>query len=185
MDNKNSPNHEFLGCKLVENGVDSQSRDKGVQWVIFFGQYEHSIDAKQRLAIPAEIRSLWRPEVHGGAWFAVPWTGRIIRLYPELDFTNRAKTGFLSLTPDEDEAELQATLFGFSVRIEMDSAGRIRLPEEMLKLTGLGTEVVLIGAGDRMEIRDRASWRETKSSRIAQLPELVERISARRERGSR
>ena len=153
--------------------------------MLFTGQYEHSIDAKQRLAIPAEIRSQWRPEIHGGAWFAVPWTGRIIRLYPELDFINRAKTGFLSLTPDEDEAELQATLFGFSVRIEMDSAGRVRLPEEMLKLTNLGPEIVLIGAGDRMEIRDRASWRDSKSSRLAQLPELIERISARRERGSR
>lgn len=153
--------------------------------MLFTGQYEHSIDAKQRLAIPAEIRAQWRPEVHGGAWFAVPWTGGIIRLYSELDFNNRAKTGFLSLTPDEDEAELQATLFGFSVRIEMDAAGRIRLPEEMLKLTGLGPEVILIGAGDRMEIRDRKSWRESKASRLAQLPELIERISARRERGGR
>lgn len=153
--------------------------------MLFTGQYEHSIDAKQRLAIPAEIRSQWRPEVHGGAWFAVPWTGGVIRLYPEIEFANRARTGFLSLTPDEDEAELQATLFGFSVRIEMDSAGRVRLPEEMLRLTGLGSEVILIGAGDRMEIRDRASWRDSKAARLAQLPELIGRISARKERGTR
>lgn len=153
--------------------------------MLFTGQYEHSIDSKQRLAIPAEVRGRWRPEEDGAAWYAVPWTGGIIRLYTETDFANRAKSGFLSLTPDEDEAELQATLFGLCERVEMDSAGRIRLSEEMLALAGIGTEVVLIGAGDRMEIRDRKGWRESKKSRLSQLPELIERISAKRERSGR
>lgn len=150
--------------------------------MLFTGQHEHSIDAKQRVAIPAVVRARWKVEVDGSAWYAMPWPGGIIRLYTETDFMNRASTGFLTLTPDEDEADLQATLFSGCERIEMDSAGRIRLPEEMLRLTGLGSEVVIIGAGDRLEIRDRASWKESRASRLAQLPELVERISAKRER---
>jgi MraZ protein len=153
--------------------------------VLFTGQYEHSIDSKQRVAIPADIRARWNEDEDGGAWYAVPWRGGIIRLYTERDFARRAQTGFLSLTPDEDEAELQATLFGLTARLEMDSAGRVRLPEEMLTLTGLPTDVVLVGAGDRLEIRARGAWRDSKRGRLEQLPELVERISARRERGSR
>lgn len=153
--------------------------------MLLTGQYEHSIDAKQRLAIPADIRGRWRTEEDGSAWIAVPWTGGIIRLYTELDFTRRASTGFLTLTPDEDEAELQATLFGLAARLPMDSVGRIRIPEEQLKLTKLPTEVIVIGAGDRLEIRDRASWNGSKGQRLEQLPELVARISARRERSPR
>jgi len=148
--------------------------------VLFTSQYEHSIDAKHRLAIPSDIRNRWRVESEGTAWFAVPWPGGLIRLYPERAFEARASSGELTLTPDEDEAELQATLFGLSARIEMDSAGRIRLPEEMLTLVGLGSEVVLVGAGDRLEIRDRSEWGKTRGDRLAQLPELMARISARK-----
>lgn len=148
--------------------------------MLFTSQHEHTIDAKQRLAIPSEIRSRWRAETEGTAWFAVPWPGGLIRLYPERAFEIRASSGELTLTPDEDEAELQATLFGLSARLEMDSAGRIRFPEEMLSLVGLGTEVVLVGAGDRLEVRDRAEWSRSRADRLGQLPELMARISARK-----
>jgi len=144
--------------------------------VLFTGHYEHVIDAKHRLAIPADIRARWRPEEHGGAWCAVPWVGRVIRLYTEADFARRAQAYAQSLTPDPDQAELQATLFGMTARLEMDAAGRIRLPEELLLLTELGSEVALVGAGDWLEIRDRAQWRQSKKQRLEQMPELMARL---------
>lgn len=147
--------------------------------MLFTGEFEHTIDAKNRLAIPAHIRAAWRTEVDGAGWFAVPWREGLIRLFTERDFHTRATNRTLSLTPDEDEAELQASLFGLSARVEMDSAGRVRLPEEMLRLVGLGTEVTLVGAGDRLEIRDRGAWRETRADRMRQMPALMARISAR------
>lgn len=147
----------------------------GVRWVLFTGQYEHVIDAKQRLAIPADIRSRWRPETDGLAWFAVPWPGGVIRLYTESRFNALAESRSQTLTPDEDEAEIQASLFGLSRRVEMDSAGRVRLPEDMLQLTGVNGEVALIGAGDRLEIRDRASWQASMAQRLASLPGLIAR----------
>lgn len=150
--------------------------------MLFTSHYEHSIDAKHRLAIPAEIRAQWRPEVHGSAWFATPWVigGGVIRLYTEADFRSRAAASPLGLTPDEDEARLRTTLFGLSARLEMDAAGRIRIPDGMLTLVGLRSEVVLVGAGEWLEVMDRASWRESMSERLAQLPELMARIEAKR-----
>ena len=151
--------------------------------MLFTGQFDHTIDAKNRLAIPASIRSRWDPTKDGAAWYAVPWVGNLIRLYTETAFHARAESSPLTLTPDEDEAELQATLFGLAHRTELDSAGRVRLPEEMLSLTGLPSEVVLIGAGDRLEIRSRAEWEQRKSERLAQLPELMRRMSAKKRGG--
>lgn len=148
--------------------------------MLFTGSYEHSIDAKGRVSIPSEIRGRWDTARDGGAWYAVPWTGGVIRLYTESAFVARAESGELTLTPDEDEAEVQATLFGLSRRVEMDSVGRVRLPEELLGLTGLGSEVALVGAGDRLEVRDRASWAASKASRLAELPALMARIGAKR-----
>lgn len=148
--------------------------------MLFTGEYEHTIDAKHRLAIPADIRGRWRVEEDGVGWFAVPWVGGMIRLYTERAFERRASAGPLTLTPEEDEAELQATLFGLSARVEVDAAGRIRLPEEMLSLVGLGNEVVLVGAGDRLEVRDRTAWRDSRRKRLEQIPELMARVNRRR-----
>lgn len=153
--------------------------------MFFTGKYEHSIDSKQRLAIPAQVRSQWRPEKDGDAFMAVPWKKGIIRLYAENDFKKRAESEFLTLTPDEDEAESQVNLYSNCERLEMDSAGRIRLSEDLLELSGLGRDVVLLGAGDRLEIRDRENWKRNRQSGLEQLPELIERISAKRERGLR
>lgn len=149
--------------------------------MLFTGEYEHTIDAKNRLAIPADIRGRWRAERDGSAWYAVPWVGGVVRLYTERAFEERAASGRLTLTPEEDEAELQATLFGLTARLETDSAGRVRFPDGMLALVGLGSEVVLIGAGDRLEVRDRSAWRDGRPGRLAQMPGLMARVNAKRQ----
>ena len=141
--------------------------------MLFVGSYEHTIDAKNRLAIPADFRSQWDPKVDGTAWFAIPWPGNRIRLYTETTFQELARRYSSSLTPDEDQAELLTTLFGLSRRLEMDSAGRIRFPDDMLSLTGLSGEVTLVGGGDRLEIRDRAAWRKSLQGRLDTLPEQI------------
>lgn len=147
--------------------------------MLFTGQYEHTIDAKGRLAIPAEIRARWTEAADGKAWYAVPWVGGLIRLYTESDYERLAAARPGTLTPGAEEAELQATLFGSSRRLEPDSAGRIRIPDQMVAVVGLGTEVVLVGAGDRLEVRDRASWQAGEAERLARLPSLIARLSGR------
>lgn len=149
--------------------------------MLFTGTYEHSIDEKQRLAIPSEIRSQWEESEDGKAFFAVPWPGGLLRLYTETHFRRLGATRSLTLTPDEDEAELQATLFGMARRLEMDKAGRIRLTDDHIALAGLSREVVLVGAGDRLEIRDRAAWKASVADRLNQLPELIRRINAKKQ----
>lgn len=153
--------------------------------MLFTGSYEHTIDSKSRLAIPADIRSRWSPEVDGTAWYAVPWIGGAIRLYTEAMFTERSRRYSSSLTPDPDQAELLTTLFGLARRVEMDTAGRIRLPEETVSLTGLAPEVALVGAGDWIEIRDRSAWRESMKARLEALPELMARLERKRSADAR
>jgi len=142
--------------------------------VIFAGNYQHTIDRKGRLAIPADIRAQWRAEEHGAAWFAVPVGGGVIRLYTEAEFRDWAQSLRRGLTPSQNAAELNSTLFGLSSRLEMDAAGRIRVPEEMLGLTGLGSEVALVGAGGWLEIRDRKAWLDSIPGRLRNLPDLIE-----------
>ena len=147
--------------------------------MLFTGHYEHTIDAKHRLAIPADIRNQWVAEQHGAAWYATPWVGSVIRLYTEADFKARAKDHMLGLTPDADHAELLSTLFGLSSRLEPDSAGRIRISQELLDLVELDAEIVLVGCGEWLEIQDRAQWRASQKDRLKQIPELMKRLGSK------
>lgn len=103
-----------------------------------------------------------------------------MRLYTETRFNRLSAEGFGEdrLLPGEDEGELEADLFGLAERIEMDSAGRISLPKLHMELTGLSTEVVVLGARTRLEVRDRAVWVASLKERFTRLPELVKRIEA-------
>ncbi len=146
--------------------------------MLFTGQYEKTIDSKGRLAIPAEIRARWDVKKEGAAWYAVPWVGGLIRLYTEADYEALAASRTKTLTPGQDEAEVQATLFGLSRRIEEDSAGRLRIPDQHMALAKLGNDVVLIGAGDRLEVRDRQAWQAGEAERLAKLPDLLAKIAS-------
>lgn len=151
--------------------------------MLFTGHAELNIDAKGRLAIPAKYRAQWDQDRDGPSWVCVPWPNSTIRVYPERTFAELADSAEQSLTPDDDVAELEATLFGLAEQITPDSAGRIMLSKEHLRLTGLTGEVVVTGSRNRLEIRDRAAWRDAQQERFASLPKLVERIERRRAGG--
>ena len=51
--------------------------------MLFTGEYEHTIDAKQRLAIPSEIRARLDPKVHGQAFYLAPGANGHLWLWPE------------------------------------------------------------------------------------------------------
>jgi MraZ protein len=110
----------------------------------------------------------------------VPWPKGCLRLYTEKEFKNLASRHAATLTPGEEESELELQLFGLAERIEIDSAGRIALPRKHLELTGLKGEVVIVGALNRLEIWDRASWDSKLEERFNALPHLVARIEAKK-----
>jgi DNA-binding transcriptional regulator/RsmH inhibitor MraZ len=84
-----------------------------------------------------------------------------------------------SLMPAEDQADLDADLFSLAERLEMDAQGRVALPSPHLELTGLSGEVVVIGARNRLEVRDRAQWLQSQTDRFQRLPTLVARTRTR------
>lgn len=150
--------------------------------MLFTGDTELTIDAKLRLQIPAKYRNQWNPARDGAAWYCIPWPTGHLRLYTEARFEEFARRGENSLTPGEAEADLESSLFSFAERIEADGGGRLLLPRTHLELVGLGagSEVVVIGARVRLEVRERAAWRAAVAARFANLPGLVAQVEAQR-----
>jgi len=152
-----------------------------VESVLFTGFSEHAIDTKQRLAIPAKYRNQWEAARDGNAWFCFPWATGQLRLYTESTFTRLAQSNGddAKLAPDPDVALLKSRLFGITERLEMDSAGRIQVPKLHMELIGLTGEVAVVGAGDHLEIWDRATWIANLRSNVNSLTELAQRVQAK------
>jgi len=143
--------------------------------MIFTGHAALTIDAKLRLAIPAKHWALLS-EGDGNVWYCVPWSKKRLMLYTQARFHELAEKGEATLTPGEEEAGLEANFFGLTERLEMDSAGRITVPRVHLDLTKIGTEVVMIGAGRRLEVWDKEAWSPGLEDRFAALPGLIRKI---------
>lgn len=145
------------------------------QDMIFTGHAELTIDPKQRLQIPSKHRALVKGGEEGSgaiAWFCVPWKKGMMMLYTEQQFNELAERRAATLAPEDDEAGTEADFFGLTERLEQDSAGRITIPKLLLDLTGFGagSEVVVTGAGRRLEVRLKSDWLTGLDDRFKALP---------------
>jgi MraZ protein len=143
--------------------------------VLFTGEYEHTIDAKHRVAIPSDIRSRLTPEHHGEAFYLAPGPDASLWLWPERTFESLAAASEQSLLPDEDLMEFEELLYSQSSRVELDSAGRIRIPERLMKLAGLESSIVILGVKDHLELRDPTAWARRRDEKLAKQAEIVMR----------
>jgi len=64
--------------------------------------------------------------------------------------------------------------------MELDSQGRIVIPEKLVLYAGLGTGVSFLGIGDRVEIWDEGGWNEKEKLLITEAPKLIKELANER-----
>ncbi|MBC23084.1 MAG: hypothetical protein CMJ32_04105 [Phycisphaerae bacterium] len=127
---------------------------------MFLGEYEHSIDDKHRLAIPAEIRDQL-DQAHGGHDLVVaPGANELLWLWPESTFQDLASALGGSLVGDENMLDFERLFFSQAARMSLDSAGRIRLPERLISQYALSGSVMILGVRDHLELCVPGDWRQ-------------------------
>ena len=146
--------------------------------MVFTGTYEHAIDNKNRLAIPADIRGQIQRDTRAGegdpiALYVTLGEDQSLSLYTETGFEQRATELDASELDAEELLAYERLLFSLARRVEMDKQGRVRLPETLLKQARLGAEVVLLGVKDHLEVRDRQNWIEHVQQVLKDRPELL------------
>lgn len=143
----------------------------------FTGQYEHTIDAKQRLAIPAEIRSRLDPERHGSAFYMVPGPNGAIWLWPERQFEQLSNAMERTLIPGVEIMDYEEWFYSQTERVEPDKAGRIRVPERLAALAGIDRSVVILGIRDHLELRSPEDWERRRAEKLEKMGEIMVRAS--------
>ena len=120
---------------------------------MFIGEYRHSVDAKGRVAIPARFRL----QLEEGA-VVVRWVEGCAAIFPRPAFESLAeKVASLPLANEQARA-VSRFLFSSAFEVERDSQGRVVLPAAIRDWAALGTEAVIVGAGDRVDIWAPDRW---------------------------
>jgi MraZ protein len=120
---------------------------------MFLGRYEHTIDEKGRLTIPARYREL----LENGAYVTQGFDHNLIVL-PAPSFEQMyAHVNQMSMT-DPNARQLKRLIFSSAERCEFDRAGRILLPQFLRESVGLDGSAVLVGVGDYFEIWAPQGW---------------------------
>lgn len=134
------------------------------------GTYEHAIDAKGRLFVPAKLR-----EDLGGICYLTMGIDDCLAIYP-LESWNVFTDKFASLPMSK--SRLMRPIFANAAKCEPDSQGRILIPQTLRKYAGLDKDVVIIGVHNRAEIWDAKKWyasqEEMTPEKMAALMESLE-----------
>jgi division/cell wall cluster transcriptional repressor MraZ len=80
---------------------------------------------------------------------------------------------------DADARQVQRNVFSTATHLVPDKLGRIVLPQYLRAHARLGTEVVIAGVGDRIEIWDQAAWERLRSDFLENGAEQVQRLANR------
>ena len=122
---------------------------------MYFGNFEHTMDAKGRICIPAKVR-----EALGTVVYITKGMDGCLNLYSEKDFEKiLTELSSLSFNNPQSRAHIRANA-GSTDECEIDKQGRLQLPSKLLVRENLGKEITIVGAIDHLEIWDRARWNE-------------------------
>ena len=129
----------------------------------FHGTFDHTLDAKNRLTVPSKFRSTLAGQV-----FLVKGAEPCLSLYPAETYQAMADAALASMNPlSTQKREFSRLFYANAMSMELDGAGRIMLPPRFMEHVGISRDVVVAGAGDCLELWDRATW-ETYDADLAQ-----------------
>jgi len=148
-------------------GVQNQSRYQDM----LIGEYTHTLDPKKRLSLPSK----WRGEL-GSTLVITRGLDNCLFVYPQREWGKiTEKIGQLPLG-QADTRRFNRFFLSGAVEVEVDSVGRILVPDFLKVFAKLDSKVVLAGIHDRVEIWDEKSWQDYKTQIEAQADALAEKL---------
>ena len=120
----------------------------------FRGQYEHSLDAKDRITIPARFRAALSDGV-----VLAQGLEPCVEVYSETAYGDVEQRFLADLNPfDREGRRTQRRFHARSEDETLDSAGRVRLPKRLIEHAGLEGSCVIAGVMNRLEIWNPERW---------------------------
>ncbi len=138
---------------------------------MFIGEYQHNLDEKGRLAIPAKFRA----KLVKGA-VVTKGLDNCLFLYTAAEWEKLAtKLANLTISKANTRAFSRLMLAG-AMDVQLDKQGRIILPEYLRKFGNLKKKAILAGLYSRLEIWDEDNWNKYKKGTEKQSTDIAEAL---------
>jgi MraZ protein len=144
---------------------------------MLLGEYEHTLDDKNRVTLPAKFRHAFGD----GVVLSRGMEG-CVSAYSRAGWAQMVESRLAGLDPLSKEArQLARYFFAGAADGELDRQGRIMIPSALLEHARLARELVVAGVHDHLEIWDRAAWREQLKEVEGSAENVAERLAAQRD----
>ena len=125
--------------------------------MLFVGEHKHSLDAKNRLFIPAKYRDML-----GDSFYITRKMEKCLAIYSENEWSKL--TDKLNTLPDSVVGGIKQFLYSKTISVSPDSQGRVVLPPELLSYASIEKNTVIIGVGDHLQIWSDNLWEEKENA---------------------
>ncbi|ASS91658.1 MAG: transcriptional regulator MraZ [Bacillaceae bacterium] len=138
---------------------------------MFMGEYQHTIDSKGRLIVPAKFR-----EGLGEKFVLTRGLDQCLFGYPLSEWkVIEEKLKALPLTK-KDARAFTRFFFSGAIECEMDKQGRINIAAPLLAYAKLEKECVVIGVSSRIEIWSKQNWEQYVAEQEESFEEIAENM---------
>jgi MraZ protein len=120
---------------------------------MFIGEYRHTFDAKNRISLPAKFRK----ELGRGV-VVTRGLDKCLFVYPKVAWREEAKKIARHSTGGAAGRGLSRLMLSGAVEAEVDTSGRILVPDYLKSFALLKEKTVVAGVSDRVEIWDEKAW---------------------------
>jgi MraZ protein len=140
----------------------------------FLGQYEHTLDAKNRLTVPSRFRAALSDGV-----ILARSLDPCVSIYTPAGWERFTGEWIRTRDPFDPEArKVQRHFHSGSFDASLDAAGRIMVPPLLIEHAELVKEVVVVGCDDRIEVWDRDRWRSYEQDSGSTVGESAQRLAS-------
>jgi transcriptional regulator MraZ len=142
---------------------------------MLLGEYEHTIDDKNRLTLPARFRGAFAEGI-----VVTRGMDGCLNAYAPADWGSVVEARLASLHPLSKEGRRMHRFF-FSGASEgtLDRQGRVSIPAALIQHAKLGRDVVVAGVNDHLEIWDRTAWQRELVEVEGSAEDVAERLAAK------
>ena len=139
---------------------------------MLIGEYTHTIDDKNRLSLPVKFRKEMGKKV-----VVTPGLDNCLFLFTVNEWKNISEKLSQSSIGQSDNRGFNRFMFGGAVEAEVDSIGRILIPDFLRDRANLKNKIVVIGVSSRLEIWNEKSWIDYKKQVEKGALGLAEKLS--------
>ncbi|BDG79834.1 transcriptional regulator MraZ [Bacillus subtilis] len=141
------------------------------QKIMFMGEYQHTIDAKGRMIVPAKFR-----EGLGEQFVLTRGLDQCLFGYPMHEWKQiEEKLKALPLTK-KDARAFTRFFFSGATECELDKQGRVNIASSLLNYAKLEKECVVIGVSNRIELWSKVIWEQYTEEQEDSFAEIAENM---------